>query len=81
MYMHGLIPVFQISSLTTSNYKSTVLNVTGPARIGHVGSQNLTNFQPFDSHNFLFQYGTATKISELVDNLFGFITLLTKSKY
>ena len=35
----------------------------------------------FGSHNFLFQYGTATKISELVDNLFGFRTLFTESKY
>ena len=55
--------------------------VTGPAKIGHVGSQNLTTFQTFGSHNFLFKYGIATKISELVDNLFGFRTLLTESKY
>ena len=51
--------------------------MTGPAKIGHVAPQNLTNFQTFGSHNFLFQYSTATKISELVDNLFGFSTLLT----
>jgi len=54
--------------------------VTGPAKIGHVGPQNLTTFQTFGYQNFLFQYGTATKISELVDNLFGFRTLLTKFK-
>jgi len=40
------------------------------------GSQNSTTFQTFGSHNFLFEHGTAIKISELVDNLFGFITLL-----
>jgi len=40
----------------------------------------LTTFQTFGSHNFLFQYGTATKFSKFVDNLFGFITLLTESK-
>ena len=55
--------------------------VTRPAKIGHVGSQNLTTFQTFGSHKFLFQYDTATKISELVDNLFGFTTLLTEYKY
>jgi len=46
-----------------------------------MGSQNLTTFQIFGSHNFLFQIGTATKISELFDNLFGFTTLLTEFKY
>ena len=60
--------------------KVTGIYVTGPAKIGHVGSQNLTTFQSFGSHNFLFQYGTATKTSELVNNLFGFTTLLTESK-
>ena len=55
--------------------------MTGPAKIGHVGSQNLSTFQSFGSHNFLFQYGTATKFSRFVDNLFGFTTLLTESKY
>ena len=28
--------------------------VTGPVKIGHVGSENLTNFQTFGSHNFYF---------------------------
>ena len=55
--------------------------VTGPAKIGHVGSYNLTTFQTFGSHNFLFQYRTATKFSRFFDNLFGFTTLLTESKY
>ena len=55
--------------------------VTGPAKIGHVGSQNLTTFQTFGSHNFIFKYGATIKISELVDNLFDFTTLLTESKY
>ena len=32
-------------------------------------------------HNFLFQYGMATKFSRFVDNLFGFNKLLTESKY
>ena len=54
--------------------------MTGPAKIGHVGSQNLTTFQTFGSHNFTFKYGAAIKISELVDNLFDFTTLLTESK-
>ena len=58
-----------------------VLYVTGPAKIGHVGSQNLTTFQTFIFHNILFQYGMAIKISEFADNLFGFTTLLTESKY
>ena len=55
--------------------------MTGPAKIGHVGSQNLTTFQTFGFHNFLFQYGVATKISWFFDNLFGFTTLLTEFKY
>ena len=55
--------------------------MTRPAKIGHVGSQNLTTFQSFGSHNFLFQYGMTTKISELVDNLFSFTILLTESEY
>jgi len=55
--------------------------VTGPAKIGHVGSLNLTTFQTFGSHNFLFQYGMATKFSRFADNLFGYTTLLTESKY
>ena len=37
--------------------------------------------QTFGSLNFLFQYGTATKFSRYIDNLFGFTTLLTESKY
>jgi len=60
---------------------NTTVYVTRPAKIGHVGSQNLTTFQSFGSHNFLFQYGMTTKISERVDNLFGFTALLTESKY
>jgi len=45
-----------------------------------MGSQNLTTFQTLGSHNFLSQHGMAIKISELVDNLFGFTMLLTESK-
>jgi len=41
----------------------------------------LTTFQIFGSHNFLFQYGAATNFARFVDNLFGFTTLLTESKY
>ena len=41
----------------------------------------MTTFQTFSSHNFLFQYGKATKFSELVDNLFDFTKFLTESKY
>jgi len=55
--------------------------VAGPAKIGHVGSQILTTFQSFGSYNFLFQYSMATKISELVDNLFNFTTLLTEPEH
>ena len=49
------------------------INVTGPAKIGHVGSQNLTTFV---THNFLLQYDMATQFSEIVHNLTGFPTLL-----
>ena len=52
--------------------------MTKPAKIGHLGSQNLTTFQSFGSHSFSFQYG---KISELVIIFLGFTTLLTESKY
>ena len=45
--------------------------MTGPAKIGHVGSQNLTTFQNFVPHNLLFQYGMATQFSEIVHNLTG----------
>jgi len=37
--------------------------VTGPAKIGHVGSRNLTIFKTFATHNFLLQYGMATQFS------------------
>ena len=55
-------------------------NVTGPAKIGHVGSQNLITFQTFVTHNFLLQYGMATQFSEIVHNLTGFPTHLTEPK-
>ena len=45
--------------------------MTGPAKIGHVGSQNLTTFQTSVTHNFLLQYGMATQFSEIVHNLTG----------
>ena len=56
-------------------------NVTGPAKIGHVGSKNLTTFQTFVTHNFLLQYGMATQFSEIVHNLTGFPAHLTEPKY
>ena len=59
----------------------TVQYVTGPAKIGHVGSQNSTTFQTFVTHNFLLQYDMATQFSEIVHNLTGFLTHLTESKY
>ena len=55
--------------------------VTGPAIIGHVGSQNLTTFQNFVTRTFLLQYGIATQFSEIVHNLTGFPTHLTELKY
>jgi len=55
--------------------------VTGPAKIGHVGSQNLISFQTFVTHNFLLQYDMATQFSEVVHNLTGFLTHLTECKY
>jgi len=55
--------------------------VAGPAKIGHVGSQNLTTFQTFITHNFLLQYGMATQFSEIVHNLTGFPSYLTEPKY
>ena len=90
--MHALFrsPVLTISRSFKTNSVDSLLQdtgkkyctsfVTGPAKIGHVGPKNLTTFRTFGSHNFLFQYSTATKISELVDNLFGFRTLLTEFK-
>ena len=58
-----------------------LLCVTGPAKIGHVGSQNPTTFQTFVTHNFLLQYGMATQFSEIVHNLTGFLTHLKEPKY
>jgi len=55
--------------------------VTGPVKIGHVGSQNLTTFQTFFTHNFLLQYGMATQFTEIVHNLTDFPTHLTEPKY
>ena len=55
--------------------------MTGPAKIGHVGSQNLTTFQTFVAHNFLLQYGMATQFSEIVYNLTGFPTHLTEPEH
>ena len=39
--------------------------MTGPAKIGHLASQNLTAFQTFVAHKFLLQYGMATQFSEM----------------
>ena len=55
--------------------------VTGPVKIGHVGSQNLTTFQNFVTYNFLLKYGMATQFLEIVHNLTGFLTHLTQPKY
>ena len=55
--------------------------MTGPAKIGLVGSHNSTTFQTFVTHNFLLQYGMATQFSEIVHNLTGFPTHLTEPKY
>ena len=55
--------------------------VTGPAKIGHVGSQNWTTFQIFVTHNFLLQYDMATQFLEIVHNLTGFPTHVTEPKY
>ena len=57
-----------------------VTYVTGPAKKGHVGSQNLTTFQTFVTHNFLLQYGMATQFTEIVHNLTGFSTHHTEPK-
>ena len=45
----------------------------GPAKIGYVGSQNLTTF-------LLLQYGMATQFSEIVHNLTGFPKHFTEPK-
>ena len=72
----------QIINLYHSSLKQSVSQiVTGPAKIGHVGSQNLTTFQIFVTHNFLLQYGMATQFSEIVHNLTGFSPQLTDPKY
>jgi len=42
--------------------------------------KNLIIFQTFGSHNFLSRYGTVTKFSRCVDNLFGLTTLFTEFK-
>ena len=55
--------------------------MTAPAKIGHVGSQNLITFQTFVTHKLLLQYGMATQFSEIVHNLTGFPTHLTKPEY
>ena len=55
--------------------------MTGPAKIGHVGSKNLINFQNFVTHNSLFQYSMPAQFSESVHNLTGFLTHLTEPKY
>jgi len=55
--------------------------VTGPAKISHVGSQNLTTFQTFVTHNFLLQCGMATQFSGIVHNLTGFPAHFAKPKY
>ena len=58
-----------------------VLIVTEPAKIDHVGSQNLTIFQTFVTHSFLLQYVMATQFSEILYNLTGFPTHLAEPKY
>ena len=58
-----------------------MLIVTGPVKIGHVGSQNLSTFQTLVMNNFLLQYNMATQFSEVVHNLIGFPTHLTEPKY
>jgi len=41
-----------ITTISYSYRGITITYVTGPAKIGHVGSQNLTTFQTSGSHNF-----------------------------
>ena len=57
------------------------LALTGPAKIGHVSSQNLTTFQTCVIHNFLLHYGMATQFSEIAHDLTGFLKHLTEPKY
>ena len=72
---HTYHPFLVLENVQIASY------VTRPAKIKHVSSKKFTTFQNFGSHNFLFQYGTATKFARFVDNLYGFATLLTESKY
>ena len=54
--------------------------VTGPAKIDHEGSKNLTTFQTFVTHNVLLQYGMAIQFSGIVHNLTGFPSHFTEPK-
>ena len=47
----------------------------------HVGTQNLSLFQSFFSHNFLFNYCMAMNFSHFVYNLSSFLIQFTKWKY
>ena len=60
--------------------KPQSLFMTRPAKIGHVGSQNLTTFQTIVTRNFILQHGMATQFSESVHNLTGFPTHFTELK-
>ena len=68
-------------TLISINLGKQTTYVTGPAKIGHVGSQNLSTFQTFVTHNVLLQHGVATQFSEIAHNLTGFLTHLTEQKY
>ena len=55
-----------------------VLYVTGPAKIDHVSTKNRRFLACLLYHNLMTIYTTATKSSQLLQNLMGFLLELTE---
>ena len=55
--------------------------MAGPAKIGHVGTHNLTTFSIFYIHKILFFDSTVMILSEFFHSLSGILMQVTECKY
>ena len=55
--------------------------MTGPAKIGHVGTRFLPTFSNFTTHNVLHHYAMELQLSAVSKHLIGIIMQVTEWKY
>ena len=69
-----------VNDFSLGNVISNIF-VTGPAKIGHVGTQNLTTFQTFMCQNVFITYAMTMQVLSLTKHLIGVIMQVTESRY